>query len=108
MDWLTLSRDLRDRGVDAVVGGLLCRQAAQRFRGVAASAIRWQHLELAHDTPAGKVSCGDNRTAKIKAHAAFILKAIEMPCLGADGWSNRTASDDTAHRGPLAPSRFPG
>lgn len=73
-----LSRDLRDRVVAAVAGGLSCRQAAQRFGVSAASAIRWRQLMLAHGTPAGKVRGGDRRTAKIEEHAAFILDAIQQ------------------------------
>lgn len=71
-----LSRDLRDRIVAAVEGGLSCRQAAERFGVSAASAIRWRQLMLAHGTPAGKVRGGDRRTTKIEEHAAFILEAI--------------------------------
>lgn len=39
-----LSRDLRDRVVAAVEGGLSCRAAAERFGVSAASAIRWRQL----------------------------------------------------------------
>ncbi len=73
-----LSRDLRDRVVAAVEGGLSCRQAADWFGVSAASAIRWRQLVLAHGTPAGKIRGGDRRTAKIEDHAAFILEAIEQ------------------------------
>ncbi len=73
-----LSRDLRDRVVAAVEGGLSCRQAARRFGVSPASAIRWRQLVLAHGTPAAKIRVGDRRTAKIEDHATFILKAIEQ------------------------------
>lgn len=63
-----LSRDLRDRVVAAVEGGLSCRRAAERFGVSAASAIRWRQLVLAYGTPAGKVRGGDRRTAKIEDH----------------------------------------
>lgn len=71
-----LSRDLRDRVVAAVAGGVSCRRAAERFVVSAGSAIRWRQLALAHGTPAAKPQGGDRRTAKIEDHAAFILEAI--------------------------------
>lgn len=73
-----LSRDLRDRVVAAVEGGLSCRRAAERFGISAASAIRWRQLVLAYGTPAAKARGGDRRAAKIENHAAFILEAIEQ------------------------------
>ena len=72
-----LSQDLRDRVVAAVAAGLSCRQAALRFGVSAASAIRWRQLALRHGTPAPKVQGGDRRSARIEAHAGFILAAIE-------------------------------
>ena len=72
-----LSRDLRDRVVAAVAAGLSCRQAALRFGVSAASAIRWRQLALRHGTPAPKAQGGDRRSARIEAHAGFILAAIE-------------------------------
>lgn len=73
-----LSRDLRDRVVAAVEGGLSCRQAAERFGVSAASAIRWRQLTLRHRTPAAKPQGGDRRTARIEEHASFILNAIKQ------------------------------
>ena len=72
-----LSQDLRDRVVAAVAAGLSCRQAALRFGVSAASAIRWRQLALRHGTPAPKAQGGDRRSARIEAHACFILAAIE-------------------------------
>ena len=72
-----LSRDLRDRVVAAVGGGLSCRQAALRFGVSAASAIRWRRLALEHGTPAAKAQGGDRRSARIEAHAGLLLGAIE-------------------------------
>jgi len=43
----------------------------------AASAIRWRQLALRHGTPAPKAQGGDRRSARIEAHAGFILAAIE-------------------------------
>ncbi len=54
-----LSRDLRDRVVAAIEGGVSCRRAAERFGVSAASAIRWRQLALAHGTPAAKPQGGD-------------------------------------------------
>jgi|AutmiccommunBRH5_1029478.scaffolds.fasta_scaffold05559_2 transposase len=72
-----LSQDLRDRVVAAVEGGMSCRQAATRFGVSAASAIRWRQLALRHGTPAAKPQGGDRRSARIEAHAAFILGCVE-------------------------------
>jgi transposase len=72
-----LSRDLRDRVVAAVDGGLSCRAAAERFGVSAASAIRWRQLAVQHGTPAAKPQGGDRRSAKIEDHAALIHAAIE-------------------------------
>jgi len=72
-----LSQDLRNRVVAAVEGGMSCRRAAVRFGVSAASAIRWRQLALRHGTPAAKAQGGDRRSARIEAHAGFILGAIE-------------------------------
>lgn len=73
-----LSRDLRDRVVAAIEGGLSCRAAAERFGVSAASAIRWRQLALRHGTPAAKPQGGDRRSEKIEDHAALIHAAIEL------------------------------
>ncbi len=73
-----LSQDLRERVVAAIDGGMSCRAAAARFgceRGKARSA--GGKLVVQHGTPAAKPQGGDRRTARIDAHAAFILEAIE-------------------------------
>jgi len=72
-----LSQDLRERVVAAIDGGMSCRAAAARFGVSAASAIRWRQLVVQHGTPAAKPQGGDRRAARIDAHAAFILDAIE-------------------------------
>lgn len=72
-----LSRDLRDRVVAAVEGGMSCRAAAERFGVSAASAIRWRQLVRQHGTPAAKPQGGDRRTARIEDHAALIHAAVE-------------------------------
>ncbi len=72
-----LSRDLRDRVVAAVEGGMSCRAAAERFGVSAASAIRWRQLVRRHGTPAAKPQGGDRRVARIEDHAALVHAAIE-------------------------------
>ena len=73
-----LSRDLRDRVVAAVEGGMSCRAAAERFGVSAASAIRWRQLVRQHGTPAAKPQGGDRRVFRIEDHAALIHAAIEQ------------------------------
>lgn len=73
----SLSRDLRERVVAAVEGGLSCRAAAERFGVSAASAIRWRHLSLQHGTPAAKPQGGDRCSAKIEDRAGLMRAAIE-------------------------------
>ena len=54
-----------------------CRGAAVRFGVSAASAIRWRQLSRRHGTSAAKRQGGDRRSARIEAHAGFILGVIE-------------------------------
>ena len=72
-----LSRDLRDRVVAAIEGGMSRRAAAERFGVSAASAIRWRQLVVQHGTPAATPQGGDRRSTKIEDHAALIHAAIE-------------------------------
>ena len=72
-----LSRDLRDRVVAAIEGGMSRRAAAERFGVSAASAIRWRQLVVQQGTPAAKPQGGDRRSTKIEDHAALIHAAIE-------------------------------
>lgn len=72
-----LSKDLRDRVVAAVEGGMSCRQAAARFGVSAASAIRWRQLHLRHGTTAAKPQGGDTRSGRIEAHGVFIRETIK-------------------------------
>lgn len=72
-----LSSDLRDRVIAAVAGGMSCRRAAERFGVSAASAVRWRQLSIRHGTPAAKIQGGDRRSARIEAHAGFILERVE-------------------------------
>ena len=72
-----LSRDLRDRVVAAIEGGMSRRAAAERFGVSAASAIRWRQLVVKQGTPAAKPQGGDRRSTKIENHAVLIHAAIE-------------------------------
>ena len=72
-----LSQDFRDRVVAAIDGGMSCRGSAVRFGVSAASAVRWRQLSRRHGTSAAKSQGGDRRSARIEAHADFILGAIE-------------------------------
>lgn len=62
-----LSLDLRERVVAAIEGGMSCRQAAQRFRVSAASAIRWRQLTLAHGTPEARPRRGRRAATRARA-----------------------------------------
>lgn len=72
-----LSQDLRDRVIAAIEGGVSCRRAAVRFGVSAASAIRWRQLALRYGTPAARPQGGDRRSARIEAHAGFLLGTVE-------------------------------
>lgn len=71
-----LSVDLRERVVAAISGGLSRRAAAAQFRVSVASAIRWAAQVRLQGTVAPKPQGGDRRSARIEAHAAFILDTL--------------------------------
>ena len=72
-----LSKDLRDRLLNAVEGGMTCRAAATRFGVAPSTAIRWvsRLKETGHRTP--KRQGGDLRSHRIEAHGDFILELVE-------------------------------
>lgn len=72
-----LSIDLRERVVKAVDGGLSCRQAAERFRVSASSAIRWHDRRRKGGDCKPKPLGGDRRSGRIEAYAALILSLID-------------------------------
>ena len=72
----SLSLDLRNRVVAAVVGGLSRRKAAERFGVSAASAVRWCARERETGDARPKLQGGDRHSHRIEAHAAFILAAV--------------------------------
>ena len=75
-----LSFDLRSRALAAVDGGLLCRQAANRFGVSPSSVSRWAALRRAGGDARPRVSGGDRLSHKTEAHAALIHAALaEVP-----------------------------
>jgi transposase len=71
-----LSQDLRDRVVSAIDGGLSCRAAADRFGIGVATAVRWRQLALRTGRAVAGKPGGDQRSAKMDAHADFILGLV--------------------------------
>ena len=71
------SQDLRDRVIDAVIGGGESRRSAARRFGVSeASAVKWlQRFERLGDR--GHAVLGGYRKSRIKAHRTWLLAAIE-------------------------------
>jgi transposase len=72
-----LSMDLRERVVDAILGGMSRRAAAMRFGVSAASAVRWAALQREYGKPAAKRQGGDTRSAATQAKAVRIWALYE-------------------------------
>ena len=72
-----ISVDLRQRVCAAIAEGLSCHQAAARFKVSVSSAIRWQARLREEGSFASQQQGGDRRSARIEAHADFILAAYE-------------------------------
>ena len=72
-----LSFDLRLRVLAAVDAGLSCRQAAERFRVSASSAIRWAALRRSDGDARPKPQGGDRLSHKTEAHAGPIHAALD-------------------------------
>ena len=72
-----LSVDLRRRVVEAINGGLSCRQAAERFNVSASSAIRWRQLYRATGGLLSRKQGGDRRSNRIETHADIILALLD-------------------------------
>jgi transposase len=73
-----ISIDLRQRVCAAITEGLSCHQAAARFKVSVSSAIRWQARLRDKGSFAPQPQGGDRRSARIEAHADFILTAYEV------------------------------
>ena len=71
-----LSGDLRVRVVSEVEKGSSCRSAAARFGVSASSAIRWVQAFRKTGSSAAKRQGGDQRSKRLEAHRAFIMKTI--------------------------------
>lgn len=72
-----LSDDLRQRVIAAVEAGASRRAAAERFGVSPSSAIRWVQAWLAHGDAKPMRQGGDRRSARIEAHADFLLAELE-------------------------------
>ena len=74
---MALSKDIREKVVKAIKGGMSRRQAAARFDVGPATAVRWaKRVETTGDVAPMKMG-GDRRSQRIEAHAEFILKEIK-------------------------------
>ena len=74
---MAMSRDIREKVVKAIKGGMSRRQAAARFDVGPATAVRWaKRVETTGDVAPMKMG-GDRRSQRIEAHAAFILGEIK-------------------------------
>jgi transposase len=74
---IALSRDIREKVVKAIAGGMSRRQAAARFDIGPATADRWaKRVETTGDVAPLKMG-GDRRSHRIEAHGEFILAQIK-------------------------------
>ena len=74
---MALSKDIREKVVKAIKGGMSRRQAAARFDIGPATAVRWaKRVETTGDVAPLKMG-GDRRSQRIEAHAEFILGEIK-------------------------------
>jgi transposase len=74
---MAMSKDIREKVVKAIKGGMSRRQAAARFDVGPATAVRWaKRVETTGDVAPMKMG-GDRRSQRIEAHAGFILKEIK-------------------------------
>jgi transposase len=98
------SQDLRDRVIDAVIGGKMSRRgAAARFGVSLSSAIKWvQRFERAGSRRAARL--GGYKRVKIEPHREFLeaLRAakpdITLKALCDRLWSERSVKADTSMR----------
>ena len=74
---MALSKDIREKVVKAIRGGMSRRQAAAQFDVGPATAVRWaKRAETTGDVAPMKMG-GDRRSQRIEAHAEFILGEIK-------------------------------
>lgn len=72
-----LSLDLRARVVQAIDGGLSCRQAAERFDVSSSSAIRWHQAWRTRGSYAPKAAGGDCLSHKTEQNAGDIRAVLD-------------------------------
>jgi transposase len=87
------SQDLRDRVIDAALGGLPARRAAAQFRIGLATAIRWvRRARQTGDRTAGRQ--GQPRRSKLDPHRGYIVGLIEAePDITISEMLDKLASD---------------
>lgn len=73
-----LSADLRERVVGAVLDGLSCRKASDRFGVSVASAIRWVSALRSTGSFLRRAMGGDQRSKWLEAHASIVLAAVDQ------------------------------
>ncbi len=89
---MTLSMDLRERAVAAVLGGESCRSAARRFGVSAASVVRWMQRYRSYGS-AQPGRHGGGRRAVLDDHRAFIVERIaQVPHLTLHGLKHELAA----------------
>ena len=71
-----ISVDLHQRVCQAVQEGLSFRLAAARFKVSASSAIRWVSLLNTAGSCAPRPQCGERKSGRIEAEAAFMLARV--------------------------------
>ncbi|GAB5377748.1 MAG: hypothetical protein AcusKO_42100 [Acuticoccus sp.] len=69
--------DLRARVVQAIDGGLSCRQAAERFDVSPSSAIRWHHAWRTRGSYVPRACGGDRLSHKTEQHAGDIHAVLD-------------------------------
>ena len=72
----SLSKDIRERVVSAVEGGMTRRSAAKRFRVAPSTAIKWVDRWRRTGDIGPRPRGGDHRSHRIEAHAEEILALI--------------------------------
>lgn len=89
---MTLSRDLRERVMSAVLSGESCRSAARRFGVSAASVVRWAQRQRATGSVA-PAKRGGGRKPVLAAHRDFLIARInETPHLTLHGLKDELAA----------------
>ncbi len=71
-----LSKDIRERIVSAVEGGLSRRSAAKRFGVSASAAIKWVDQWRRTGDVRPQAQGGDRRSQRVEAHAEEILALV--------------------------------